>query len=79
MSQLVSEHYEYNTSCMIIFSKTAVRIRLDVDIRTIIVLTGGKLANSVSIMQLRQMYGVIFGIILNYFIVYETYFVVGGF
>jgi hypothetical protein len=56
-----------------------VRIRLDVDIRTIVVLTGGKLANSVSIMQLRQMYGVIFGIVLNYFIVYETYFVVGGF
>jgi hypothetical protein len=30
-------------------------------------------------MQLWQRYGVIFGIVLNYFVVYETYFVVGEF
>jgi hypothetical protein len=30
-------------------------------------------------MQLRQMYGVIFGIVLNYFVVYEVYFIVGEF
>jgi hypothetical protein len=30
-------------------------------------------------MQLRQMYGVIFGIVLNYFVVYEAYFIVGEF
>jgi hypothetical protein len=30
-------------------------------------------------MQLRQRYGVIFGIISNYFVVYEAYFVVGEF
>jgi hypothetical protein len=36
-------------------------------------------ANDVYIMQLWQIYGVIFGIVSNYFIVYETYFVVGGF
>jgi hypothetical protein len=43
MSQLVSEPYGYNTSCMIQFSKTVVRIRLDTHIKTIVVLTGGKL------------------------------------
>jgi hypothetical protein len=36
-------HYGYNTSCMVLFSKTLVRIRLDAHIRTIVVLTGGKL------------------------------------
>jgi hypothetical protein len=36
-------YYEYNTSHMILFSKTAARIRLDAHIRTIVVLTGGKL------------------------------------
>jgi hypothetical protein len=35
--------YAYNTSCTVLFSKTAVRIRLDANIRTIVVLTGGKL------------------------------------
>jgi hypothetical protein len=43
MSQLVSEHYGYNTLHMILFSKTAVRICLDAHIITIVVLTGGKL------------------------------------
>jgi hypothetical protein len=43
MSQLVSEHYGYNTSRMGIFSKTTVRICLDAHIRIIVVLTGGKL------------------------------------
>jgi hypothetical protein len=42
-SQLVSEHYGCNISCMVLFSKIAVRIRLDVHIRNIVVLTGGKL------------------------------------
>jgi hypothetical protein len=42
-SQLVSEHYECNTSRMSIFLKTAVRIRLEAHIRTIVVLTGDKL------------------------------------
>jgi hypothetical protein len=36
-------HYGYNTSCMILFSKTAVGMLLDAHIRTIVVLTGGKL------------------------------------
>jgi hypothetical protein len=44
MSQLVSEHYEYNTSHTVLFSKTAFRIRLDAHIRTIVVLISGKLA-----------------------------------
>jgi hypothetical protein len=43
MSQLVSEHYGYNISCTVPFLKTVVRIRLDASIRTIVVLTGGKL------------------------------------
>jgi hypothetical protein len=42
-SQLLSKHYRYNTSCMVLFSKTAMRIRLNAHIRTIVVLTGGKL------------------------------------
>jgi hypothetical protein len=40
---MVSEHYGYNTSLTVLFSKTAVRKRLDAHIRTIVVLTGGKL------------------------------------
>jgi hypothetical protein len=36
-------HYWYNTSCTVLFSKTAVRIRVDAHIRTIVVLTGVKL------------------------------------
>jgi hypothetical protein len=56
------------------FLKTAVRIHLDAHIRTIVVLTGGKLT-----VQLQQMYGVIFGIFLNYFVVYEAYFIVDEF
>jgi hypothetical protein len=40
---MISVHYGYNTSCMVLFSKTTVRIRLDAHIRTIVVLTGGKL------------------------------------
>jgi hypothetical protein len=43
MSQLVLEYYGYNTSCMVLFSKTVVRICLDIHIRTIMVLIGGKL------------------------------------
>jgi hypothetical protein len=43
MLQLVSEHYGCNTSRMILFLKTTMRILLDVHIRTIVVLTGGKL------------------------------------
>jgi hypothetical protein len=43
MSQSVSKHYRYNTSHTVIFLKTAVRLRLDARIRTIVVLTGGKL------------------------------------
>jgi hypothetical protein len=42
-SQLVSEYCEYNTSRMILFSKNAVKIHLDAHIRTIVVLTDGKL------------------------------------
>jgi hypothetical protein len=43
MLQLVSEHYGCNTSRTTLFSKTMMRIRLDAYIRTIVVLTGGKL------------------------------------
>jgi hypothetical protein len=44
MSQLVSGHYEYNTSCMIIFSKTNYAYSEDTLIcpyKDLIVLTGG--------------------------------------
>jgi hypothetical protein len=40
---MVSEYYMYNTSHTIIFLKPTVRIRLDAHIRTIVVLTSGKL------------------------------------
>jgi hypothetical protein len=40
--QRVSEDYGYNTSRMVFFLKTAVRIRLDAHIKTIVVLTSGK-------------------------------------
>jgi hypothetical protein len=43
MSQLVSENYGCNISRMLLFLKTAVRIRLDAYIRTIVVLTDDKL------------------------------------
>jgi hypothetical protein len=43
MSQLVLEHYRYNASCMVLFLKTAVRIHFEAHVRTIVVLTGGKL------------------------------------
>jgi hypothetical protein len=36
-------YYGYNTLRMILFLKTAVMIRLDAHIRTIVALTGGKL------------------------------------
>jgi hypothetical protein len=42
-SQLISEHYGCNISCTVLFFKTAMRIHLDAHIRTIVVLTGGKL------------------------------------
>jgi hypothetical protein len=35
--------YRYNTSRMVLFLKTVVRIHLDAHIRIIVVLTGGKL------------------------------------
>jgi hypothetical protein len=40
---MVSEYYRYKTSRTVPFSKTAVRIHLEVHMRTIVVLTGGKL------------------------------------
>jgi hypothetical protein len=40
---LVSEHYRYIASRTVLFLKTAVRKRLDAHIRTIVVLTSGKL------------------------------------
>jgi hypothetical protein len=40
---LVSEPYEYNTSLMAIFSKTYSEDTLRCHIRTIVVITGGKL------------------------------------
>jgi hypothetical protein len=42
-SQLISEPYEYNTSLTTIFSKIYGDDTLDAHIRTIVVLTGGKL------------------------------------
>jgi hypothetical protein len=36
-------HYGYNISCTVLFSKTAVRIRVDAHIMTIVVLTTDKL------------------------------------
>jgi hypothetical protein len=36
-------NYRYNTLCVVLFLKTTVMIRLDTHIRTIVVLTGGKL------------------------------------
>jgi hypothetical protein len=55
-----------------------VRKRLDVNIRAIVVLTSGKLT-VFKLCNYDKRYGVIFGIVLNYFIIYETYFVVGEF
>jgi hypothetical protein len=40
---MVSEQYGCNTLCTTLFLKTALRIHLDAHIRTIVVLTGGKL------------------------------------
>jgi hypothetical protein len=40
---MVSEYYMYNTSHTVIFLKIAMRKRLEAHIRTIVVLTGGKL------------------------------------
>jgi hypothetical protein len=40
---MVSEHYEYNTSCTDLFLKIAVRVSLNAHISTIVVLTGEKL------------------------------------
>jgi hypothetical protein len=40
---MVLEHYGYNTLRTVLFLKTAVRIHLEAHIRTIVVLTGGKL------------------------------------
>jgi hypothetical protein len=45
-------HYGYNTSRMVLFSKTAVRICLDAHIRTIVVLTGGKLTGTMVVFTL---------------------------
>jgi hypothetical protein len=46
MSQLVSKHHGCNTSRTVIFVKPTVRKRLDAHIRTIVVLTGGKLTEN---------------------------------
>jgi hypothetical protein len=40
---LVSEAYEYNTMLTVIFSKTYCEDSLDAHIRTLVILTGGKL------------------------------------
>jgi hypothetical protein len=42
-SQMVLEHYGYNTLRMVLFPKTVVRKHIDAHIRTIVVLIGGKL------------------------------------
>jgi hypothetical protein len=55
-----------------------VRKQLYVHIKTIIVLTGGKLT-FFKLCNYDKRYGVIFRIVSNYFLVYETYFVVGEF
>jgi hypothetical protein len=49
-------HYGYNTSHTILFSKTRLRIRLDVHIRTIIVLTGGNLTGTYFLYLLSAIY-----------------------
>jgi hypothetical protein len=43
MTQLISEHHGCNTLCTTIFSKPMVKKHVDVHIRTIVILTGGKL------------------------------------
>jgi hypothetical protein len=55
-------HYGYNTSCTVLFSKTAVRIRLDAHIRTIVVLTGGKLTG---IYLLYLLYAIYFSVTMH--------------
>jgi hypothetical protein len=40
---MVSEYYRYKTSRTVLFLEIAVRIRLEAHMRTIVVLTGGKL------------------------------------
>jgi hypothetical protein len=55
-------HYGYNTSCTVLFSKTVVRISLDAHIRTIVVLTGGKLTG---IYLMYLLYAIYFFVIMH--------------
>jgi hypothetical protein len=55
-----------------------VRKCIDTHIRNIVVLTGGKLI-VFKLCNYSKRYGVIFGIVSNYFIVYGTYFVISAF
>jgi hypothetical protein len=61
-SQLVSQHYGYNTSRTALFLKTAVRIRLDAHIRTTVVLTGGKI---IGIYFLHLLYAIYFSVMMH--------------
>jgi hypothetical protein len=56
MSQLVSEYYGCNISRTIYFQKPTVRKRLDAHIRTIIILTGGKLTGFYFLYLLNAIY-----------------------
>jgi hypothetical protein len=59
---MVSEHYRCNTSCAVLFLKTAVMIRLDAHIRTIVILTGGKL---IKIYFLYLLYAIYYSIMMH--------------
>jgi hypothetical protein len=61
-SQLISEHYRYNTSRTVLFSKTVVRKQLDAHIRTIVVLTGGKLSG---IYFMHLLYAIYFSVMMH--------------
>jgi hypothetical protein len=62
MSQIVSEHYGCNSSRMAIILKTAVSICLEAHIRTIVVLTGGKL---IEIYFLHLLYAIYYSVIMH--------------
>jgi hypothetical protein len=62
MSQLVSEYYRCNTSRTAIFLKTTARKCLGANIRTVVILTGGKLTG---FYFLHLLYAIYFSVITH--------------
>jgi hypothetical protein len=59
---MISDHYGYNTLCIVLFLKTAVRICLVAHIRAVVVLTGGKL---IGIYFLPLLYAIYYSIMMH--------------